>query len=520
MIDILRVPDDVKVICQNDFNDTDIRFELIKRKLKVYLKAEKSEPRFVCLRWNDRAKEHIRVLGDKWERSYADLEWSSLNGDKFMPWYFLATNGKETVGAGVMVRPNSFVCFQYDASGVTAWFDVRCGGVGVRLDGREVLLGTIVCEKYSGINEFAAAREFCKVMCEDPILPREPVYGSNNWYYAYGHSSKEEILKDAKLVSELAKGLKNRPFMVIDDGWSVNECAGPWIPNEKYGDMKCVADKIRETGAKPGIWFRPLHNIKAYEEHPEWRLHKGKQREVAKFLDPSHPEVKVYLRNIVRMIKNWGYELIKHDFTTFDMFDGGIFANGILSSDNNWNFFDRSKTSAEIVLEFYRLLREEAGDMYIIGCNTLSHLSAGMFEICRTGDDTSGRHWSRTRASGINTLAFRLCQNNVFYKVDADCVGILGNRIDWKLNRQWLELLSKSGTPLFVSAEPSVLTDEMRNDISKAFEINSVQNDIAEPLDWLYNNSPQEWKVNDERLSFDFIMDSYPALLPSKGQPW
>ncbi len=50
--------------------------------------------------------------------------------------YFLASNSRETVGAGVMVRPNSFVSFQYDASGVTTWFDVRCGGVGVRLAGR------------------------------------------------------------------------------------------------------------------------------------------------------------------------------------------------------------------------------------------------------------------------------------------------------------------------------------------------------------------------------------------------
>jgi len=233
MIDILRLPDDSRIMYQNSIEDANLRFELVNRKLDVYIKAKKSEPRFICLRWNHKNTENIKILGDKWERSYADLEWSSLNGEKFMPWYFLATNGRETVGAGVMVRPNSFVSFQYDASGVTAWFDVRCGGVGVKLNGRELLAGTIVCEKYSDINEFAAAKEFCKVMCEDPILPSEPVYGSNNWYYAYGHSSKEEILEDAKLVSELTKGLQNRPFMVIDDGWSVNECAGPWRPNKK-----------------------------------------------------------------------------------------------------------------------------------------------------------------------------------------------------------------------------------------------------------------------------------------------
>jgi alpha-galactosidase len=63
-----------------------------------------------------------------------------------------------------------------------------------------------------------------------------------------------------------------------------------------------------------------------------------------------------------------------------------------------WNFNKRSKTTAEIILDLYRSMREAAGDnIYIIGCNTMSHLSAGIFELCRIGDDTSGKEWDRTR---------------------------------------------------------------------------------------------------------------------------
>ena len=182
------------------------------------------------------------------------------------------------------------------------------------------------------------------------------------------------------------------------------------------------------------------------------------------------------------------------------------------------NFFDRTKTGAEIVLDLYRLIREAAGDAVIIGCNTISHLSAGLFEVNRIGDDTSGNNWSRTRAMGINTLAFRLCQNDSFYKIDADCVGILGERIDWKLNKQWLELLAKSGSPLFVSVQPSAMTEEMRADLKEAFAINSIQENEAEPLDWTYNNSPQQWMIDGERKEFDFVMDSYPALLSGRTQ--
>lgn len=521
MINILRIPDDYKIICQDENVDTSVRFSFEGRKLNIYVTAKESRPKFICLRWNDKATAPIRVMGDRWERSYADLEWSSLNGEKFMPWYFLASNGNHTVGAGVMVQPNSFVSFQYDASGVTAWFDLRCGGVGVNLNGRELLAGSVVCECYSGISEFEAAKEFCKVMCESPRLPKEPVYGSNNWYYAYGQSSKEEILSDTALIAELTEGIENRPFMVIDDCWQPNRVAGPWVPNEKFGDMKEVADSIKKLNVRPGIWFRPLHDLEAYENHPEWRFHKGKERDKATYLDPSHPEVKEYLRGIVRNIKSWGYELIKHDFSTYDMFDRfGSSLNGMLATDDNWEFYDTTKTGAEIVLDFYRLLREEAGDMYIIGCNTLSHLSAGIFEIYRTGDDTSGKNWSRTRALGVNTLAFRLCQNNAFYKVDADCVGILGDNIDWSLNKQWLELLAKSGTPLFVSAQPSALNEQIKNDLMEAFLVNSVQQDTAEPIDWLYNNSPQQWIINKKKKEFDFVQNSYPALIVGKVQSY
>lgn len=178
------------------------------------------------------------------------------------------------------------------------------------------------------------------------------------------------------------------------------------------------------------------------------------------YLDPTIPEVKEHLRKIISRIKAWGYELIKHDFSTFDIFGNfGINLNGMITPDYGWTFHDKTKTSAEVILDFYRLLREEAGEMIIIGCNTISHLFAGIFELYRAGDDTSGKEWSRIRAYGINVLAFRMCQNNAFYKVDADCVGIIKNMIDWKLNRQWLDLLAKSGTPLFVSIQPDSLTD-------------------------------------------------------------
>ena len=128
------------------------------------------------------------------------------------------------------------------------------------------------------------------------------------------------------------------------------------------------------------------------------------------------------------------------------------------------------------------------------------------------GNDTSGKMWNYNRKNGLNSLAFRLCQDNAFYKVDADCVGILNDNIPWELNRQWLDILSRSGTPLFVAVEPSAMTPQMERDLKEAFRINSLQEDVAEPLDWMYNTGPQNWMINGQRCEYDFFMDEYPEI--------
>ena len=191
----------------------------------------------------------------------------------------------------------------------------------------------------------------------------------------------------------------------------------------------------------------------------------------------------------------------------------GMELNGTITRQKDWAFADESKTSAEIVLDFYRLIREACGDMLIIGCNTVSHLCAGLVELNRIGDDTSGESWNRTRAMGVNALAFRLPQNKAFYLADADCVGIIPGKIDWHLNRQWARLLAYSGTPFFLSCANHVLSKEEMQEMRGFFQHAARQEDTVEPLDWEYNNEPQHWRINGKEEYFDFIQNEYPLLL-------
>lgn len=458
--------------------------------------------RFVRLRWDFTFPKKTRFLGDAWERGYGNLEWKGMCGSRFMPWYFLATLPEKTFGIGVKVRPSAMCYWQVDSQGITLMLDVRRGGVGVELNGRTLCAAQIVCLEASEMSSFKAAKEFCGIMCTDPILPEFPVYGSNNWYYAYGDSSEKEILSDTDYVLELTKGTTNPPYMVIDDCWQehhrLNDYnGGPWREgNSKFPDMKKLAEKLTEKGVRPGIWVRlPQNEDEIIPD--EWRIsHNG-------CLDPSHPDALEYIKNDVERICNWGYTLLKHDFSTFDLFGKWGFEMNPLITTDGWHFYDRHKTSAEIVKLFYEGVLEASKkkNALTIGCNTIGHLGAGLMHINRTGDDTSGLNWERTRRMGINTLAFRLPQHGTFYHVDADCVGIAGN-IPWELNRQWADVLAESGTPLFVSAKPGLLSEEEKEELRQIMLKASTQECHKIPADWEDTDCPEEWTDENSTIIY------------------
>ena len=54
-----------------------------------------------------------------------------------------------------------------------------------------------------------------------------------------------------------------------------------------------------------------------------------------------------------------------------------------------------------------------------------------------------------------------MVQYNKFYYADADCIGVTKN-IPWKINRKWMDVVAKSGTPLFVSIADDAFDEETR----------------------------------------------------------
>jgi alpha-galactosidase len=195
--------------------------------------------------------------------------------------------------------------------------------------------------------------------------------------------------------------------------------------------------------------------------------------------------------------------MVKHDYSTYDIFGKWGFQMAQDVTTPGWRFRDSTRTTAEIVLGLYGAIRESAGDMYVIGCNTLSHLSAGLFELCRVGDDTSGKEWARTRKMGVNTLGFRMIQHNLFYAADGDCVAVTKD-VPWDKTLQWMQLVAGAGTPLFISAQPEAVGPEQRAAIRDCFSMAARPLPPGEPLDWLTNPQPARWMLNGNPRQFDW----------------
>ena len=90
-----------------------------------------------------------------------------------------------------------------------------------------------------------------------------------SWYSLY-------TAIDEPLLNKIFDGLGDLPFDVlqVDDGWQVS--VGDWEANAKFpSGMAALAEKIKSTGRKAGLWLAPLIAVKSsrlFREHPDWFL--------------------------------------------------------------------------------------------------------------------------------------------------------------------------------------------------------------------------------------------------------
>ena len=217
------------------------------------------------MRWETRFPEDTLFLGDAWERSYGDLQWRFLEPERVMPWYFTAHHEatRRSFMLGVKTQPSAMCFWTVDGEGISLWLDFRNGG-SPSLPGGRGIVGATLVSSYSqeGETPLSSLRRFCRKLCLNPRLPAAPICGSNSWYYTYGKNFDAQTMRrDAAFLGELAGSHRNRPFCVIDGGWTPGGVGpgGPWTEGDPktFPDMPGLAADMKKLGVRPGIWIRP-----------------------------------------------------------------------------------------------------------------------------------------------------------------------------------------------------------------------------------------------------------------------
>ncbi|MFN8424665.1 MAG: alpha-galactosidase [Anaerolineales bacterium] len=88
-----------------------------------------------------------------------------------------------------------------------------------------------------------------------------------SWYSLYTAIDRSILFRAFDKLGDL-------PFDVlqVDDGWQTS--IGDWEANGKFpSGMNALAEKIKSTGRKAGLWLAPLIAVESsrlFREHPDW----------------------------------------------------------------------------------------------------------------------------------------------------------------------------------------------------------------------------------------------------------
>jgi len=209
-----------------------------------------------------------------------------------------------------------------------------------------------------------------------------------SWYSLY-------TAIDEKILHESFDGLGNLPFDVlqVDDGWQNN--IGDWEANEKFpSGMQALAEKIKSTGRRAGLWLAPLLVAKSsrlYREHKDWLLRDEKGRFVSAgfnwgqqlyALDTTHPDVISWLVALMKLVRRWGFDYYKLDF---------LYAGALKGK----RYKDMPREAA--YRECLRYMREAMGEgSFFLTCGTPILPALGMCDAIRIGPDVS-HEWENYR---------------------------------------------------------------------------------------------------------------------------
>jgi alpha-galactosidase len=300
-----------------------------------------------------------------------------------------------------------------------------------------------------------------------------------SWYSLYTAISEQ-------LLYRVFDDLSDLPFDVyqVDDGWQVN--VGDWQPKANFpSGMERLAQKIKDTGRKAGLWLAPLIAAKSsqlFRAHPEWFLRDVNGRissvgfnwgEPFYALDTTHPDVLQWLASLMKQVRAWGFDYLKLDF---------LFA-GALPGQRTQNMPREAAYRQGL-----KVMRESMGaDAFFLTCGAPVLPSLGLCDAMRIGPDVSGE-WENYRDA-------RLLYNSTTPGVR--------NAIRTSVNRLWLKPL--------VHTDPDIAYFcSIQNSLSKEQKL-LLQN-LALVCDFKATSDLSQWLSESERKELYAFLEAHPVV--------
>jgi len=229
--------------------------------------------------------------------------------------------------------------------------------------------------------------------------------------------------------------------------------------------MEALATRIKATGRRAGLWLAPLAVGKSstiYKEHPDWLLRDSNGKLfVAGFewstetyaLDTTRLEVIAWLKDLIGRVRGWGFEYLKLDFLSAGALPGK-------------RYVDMPRETA--YREALKVIRDAAGDAYLLLCGTPILPALGLCDAIRIGADV-GNWWDSRFYS--------------YLLYNQTSPGLM-NGIRTSVNRLWLKSLVNVDPDMAFFSENRLLTPEQKQLFLDLTEICGVKATSDLPQAW------------------------------------
>ncbi|MEA4889885.1 MAG: putative Ig domain-containing protein [Clostridiaceae bacterium] len=166
---------------------------------------------------------------------------------------------------------------------------------------------------------------------------RTPLLGWTSWNACRGAVSQADIQKTAELLVSSGLAAYGYQHVNIDSGWQ-GEYGGPHNaiqPNNRFPDMKALADSVHRLGLKLGIYSTPM--LKAWGGDTFPGCTTGK-------LDKAYADVYYGIGSDHREANNvcqweaWGIDYLKYDWAPCDVKNASLMKECLLNSGRDFAF--------------------------------------------------------------------------------------------------------------------------------------------------------------------------------------